>query len=170
MDKTEFLTALTKSLNSLADAWMIKIIASFFIALVTCLHAQLLLIFSGMVIVDLLTKWYALTKQYLLDTKQNYNAIKCFRSMRAAQRAGYIQSSPMKHRFLAKIFTYITIVFVAALADLAMHKIGQTEIFVIIVVGYLATTEFLSVLENLQSAGVQEIDKLRKLVEKKGGL
>lgn len=170
MDKTELFTAITKSINTLTDAWVIKLIASFLIAVITNLHTQLLLVFSAVVILDLLTKWYSLTRKYLIDTNQNYNALKCFKSMRAAQRAGYIQSAPMKHRFLGKIVTYITIVFGAAMTDFIMHRIGQAEIFVVAVVGYLAATEFLSILENLQNAGVEEAGKLKEIVERKGGL
>ena len=45
--------------------------------------------------------------------------------------------------------------------------LDKPEFGVVLTVGYLAVTEFLSILENLQAAGVKEASQLHDLIEKK---
>jgi len=45
-------------------------VGALFIAIVFNLHAQLLLAFTGLVIVDLISKWIALSRQYLIKSRR----------------------------------------------------------------------------------------------------
>lgn len=168
MDKTQLLESIYNSAGHIADAWAFKLIASFLVGLIFNLHVQLLLLFVLMVVVDLLTKWFALTKTYLTDSgTADPDTWIVFTSMGKAHRAGYIKSDVMKHRFLGKIVIYMTVTFVAAVLDMFFKMLDKPEFGVVLTVGYLAVTEFLSILENLQAAGVKEASQLHDLIEKK---
>ena len=170
MDKKQLFASITGAVISLKDAWAVKLIASFLVAAICNLHVQLLLIFAGIVIVDLLTKWFALAEQYLNDNGKPCGAWECFKAMPAARRAGYIRSDVMKHRFVGKIGVYMVLVFGAAMVDLCFKTLQKPEFLVALVVGYLMMSELLSIVENFQEAGVKEAEKLHELIEKKGSI
>lgn len=170
MDKTELFAAAYKSLGTLVDAWLIKIIASFFIAVVCNLQVQLLVAFIVLVVFDLLTKWIELSSQYLTDNNQAGGILNCIKNIENARKAGYIKSSPMKHRFAGKIIVYLLLTFGAGMVDLIFSIMQKPEFMIVLVVGYLAATEFLSAIENLQAAGVKEAEKLHEIIERKSGL
>lgn len=170
MDRSELTTAIYKSLGSLSDVWFLKIIASFFIAVICSLHVKLLLAFTALVVFDLLTKWIALSKQYLQDQSQNTGLWSCICNIKKARRAGYIKSSAMKHRFAGKIIVYMLLTFGAGMLDLVFKTMEKPEFAVVLVVGYLSVTELLSTIENLQDAGVEEAEKLYEIIEKKSGV
>jgi phage-related holin len=169
MDKAQLLESIYHSAGHIADAWAFKLVASFLVGALFNLHVQLLLLFALMVIVDLATKWFALAKTYLVDNgTPDPDSWQVFTSMRKARQAGYIKSDVMKHRFLGKIIIYMTVTFVAAVLDMFFKMLDKPEFGVVLTVGYLAITEFLSILENLQSAGVKEASQLHDLIERKG--
>lgn len=170
MDRTELTAAVVNAWNALTDIWLLKLIASFFIAVLCSLHAKLLLLFVALVIVDLLTKWIALAKQYLLDQRQEAGFLRCILSIKKARRAGYIRSDKMKHRFAGKIIVYMLLTFGAGMVDMMFRTMQKPDFLVVVVVGYLSVTEMLSTVENLQEAGVKEAEKLHDIIERKGGL
>ena len=73
----------------------------------------------------------------------------------------------MKHRFLGKILVYLFVVFAGGLADYIMTVMGKPTWAVLLLVGYLSITEMISIVENLQDAGVEEAEKLHEILEKK---
>lgn len=170
MDKTELWVAITKAANGLMDVWALKLIASFFIAVICSMHTKLLVAFTLLVIFDLLTKWIALSKQYLQDNEKEIGVWNCIRNIKKARRAGYIKSSVMKHRFAGKIVVYVLLTLAAGAADLVFRTMDKPEFLVVLVVGYLSVTEMLSTVENLQEAGVKEAERLHEMIERKGGL
>lgn len=169
MDKTELFAAISSAIVGLKSTWMVKMAAAFFVAAICNLHVQLLLAFAMLVIIDLITKWIVLSKQFLTDAGHTEtNLWDCIKGMRGARRAGYIRSGEMKHRFAGKITVYLILTLGAAVADMAMKIMGKPEFLVVLVVGYLAVSEMLSVVENLQGAGVEEAAKLHDLINRKG--
>lgn len=153
----------------LSDFWLVKCVGALFIAIVFNLHAQLLLAFTGLVIVDLISKWIALSRQYLIKSRRRKNPSfwACVLNMYNAREARYIKSSEIKHRFLGKIIVYILVVFAGGVIDLMMQVLQKPTWAVVLLVGYLSIAELISVVENLQDAGVEEAARLHEILEKK---
>lgn len=169
MNFTQLFEAAAHALDNLMTLWGMKLIMSAVVGALLSYHGRLLTIFVALVVIDLFTKWFQLSRQYLVDNEaEDLGAWAVLTSMRQAHKAGYIKSDAMKHRFLGKIAVYMIFTFCAALLDGAFKTMGNPQFAVILTVGYLAVTEFLSILENLQAAGIKEAAKLHELLEKKG--
>ena len=153
----------------LSDLWLIKCLGALFIAVAFNLHAQLLLACTGLVVIDLVSKWIALSHQYLVERRgrQNPSFLSCILNMRKAQRARYIRSNEIKHRFLGKIIVYILVVFAGGVIDLMMQVLQKPNWAVVLLVGYLSIAELISIIENLQDAGVEEAEQLHEILKKK---
>lgn len=131
-------------------------------------HAILFYAFSALVVLDCLTKWLAIAHDYLV--KQGKTAPTIFQSLiaiKAARSAGLISSEVMKHRFLGKICIYLLCVMAAASADLIMVELSKPAWAVSTIIGYLTATELLSIVENLNAAGVEAVKGLIDIVKKK---
>ena len=79
-----------------------------------------------------------------------------------AHRQGIISSDVMKTRFIGKIIVYIIIVISSGFADMVLAYLGKPDFFITLAIGYLAASELLSIVENLDEAGV---DGLKDLIE-----
>ena len=169
MDMSELYQNMIGTIGHLGENWAIKLAGAAFMGVACSMHGQLLLAFVGLVIVDLVTKWIALSKEYLCKKKRRKNTTlwQCVTSIPAARKAGYIKSEAMKHRFLGKIVVYLCVVFAGGLADYIMVVMEKPTWAVLLLVGYLSITEMISIMENLQDAGVEEAEKLHEILEKK---
>lgn len=169
MDMAELYQNMVGTIGHLGENWAVKLAGAAFMGVACSMHAQLLLAFVGLVIVDLVTKWIALSKEYLCKKKRRKNTTlwQCVTSIPAARKAGYIKSEAMKHRFLGKIVAYLCVVFAGGLADYIMVVMEKPTWAVLLLVGYLSITEMISIMENLQDAGVEEAEKLHEILEKK---
>lgn len=169
MEFAELMKNMSGTLGRLGEHWAVKLIGASFMGVACSMHAKLLLAFVGLVIVDLLTKWLALSRQHLMKRKRKTPPTlwQCFCNIRKARRAGYIKSEPMKHRFLGKMLVYFCVVFAGALADHVMTTMEKPTWAVLLLVGYLSITELISIMENLQDAGVEEAEKLNEILQKK---
>lgn len=169
MDMSELYQNMIGTIGHLGENWAVKLAGAAFVGVACSMHAQLLLAFVGLVIVDLVTKWIALSKEYLCKKKRRKNPTlwQCVTSIPAARKAGYIKSEAMKHRFLGKIVVYLCVVFAGGLADYIMVVMEKPTWAVLLLVGYLSITEMISIMENLQDAGVEEAEKLHEILEKK---
>lgn len=88
-------------------------------------------------------------------------------AIKAARSAGLISSEVMKHRFLGKICIYLLCVMAAASADLIMVELSKPAWAVSTIIGYLTATELLSIVENLNAAGVEAVQGLINTIKKK---
>ena len=169
MDMTELYQDMVSTVGHLGENWAVKLAGAAFMGVACSMHGQLLLAFVGLVIVDLVTKWIALSKEYLCKKKRRKNTTlwQCVTSIPAARKAGYIKSEAMKHRFLGKIVVYLCVVFAGGLADYIMVVMEKPTWAVLLLVGYLSITEMISIMENLQDAGVEEAETLHEILEKK---
>ena len=73
------------------------------------------------------------------------------------------------NRRLKKIFVYLLIVISAGIGDYVFTILGKTTLWVSLAVGYLSATEILSILENLNDAGVDGLTNLISLVKNRQG-
>lgn len=169
MDMTELFQSANGTLNHLSENWIVKLSGAAFMGMACSMHGQLLFAFVGLVVIDLFTKWIALSREHLMKRKRKTPPTlwQCFCNILKARRAGYIKSEPMKHRFLGKILVYFFVVFAGGLADYIMTVMEKPTWAVLLLVGYLSITEMISIMENLQDAGVEEAGKLHDILEKK---
>jgi len=169
MDFTELFSSAKGTASTLYHNGAVKFVGASVVGAACSMHGQLLLAFVGLIIVDLVTKWIALSREYLTKKKRKKNPAlwQCVTSIPAARKAGYIKSEAMKHRFLGKIIVYLLVVFAGALADHIMMTMDKPQWAVLLLVGYLSVTELISILENLQDAGVEEAGQLHDILEKR---
>lgn len=169
MDITELYQNIISTIRHLGEHWAIKLAGAAFVGAACSMHGQLLLAFVGLVVIDLITKWIALSKEHLSKRKRKkpYTIWECVLNIPKARKAGYIKSEAMKHRFLGKIIVYLLVVFAGAFADHIMQTMDKPTWAVLLLVGYLSITELISILENLQDAGVEEAGQLHDILEKK---
>ena len=169
MDFAELFSSAKGTAANLGNNGAVKFVGASIVGAACSMHGQLLLAFVGLIIIDLVTKWIALSKEYLTKRKRKKNVTlwQCVVNIPAARSAGYIKSEAMKHRFLGKIIVYLLVVFAGALADNIMMTMNKPQWAVVLLVGYLSVTELISILENLQDAGVEEAGQLHDILEKR---
>ncbi|WP_337424223.1 phage holin family protein [Phascolarctobacterium succinatutens] len=154
--------------KTLYSGWSYKTAMAAIMVVLLHRHAILFYAFSALVVLDCLTKWLAIAHDYLV--KQGKTAPTIFQSLiaiKAARSAGLISSGVMKHRFLGKICIYLLCVMAAASADLIMVELSKPAWAVSTIIGYLTATELLSIVENLNAAGVEAVKGLIDIVKKK---
>lgn len=169
MDFTELYQSAAGTVEHLSENWVMKLAGAAFVGAACSMHGQLLLAFVALVVIDLVTKWLALSREYLVKKKKKKDPSLwlCFKNILKARKAGYIKSEAMKHRFLGKILVYLLVVFAGATIDNIMMTMDKPQWAVVLLAGYLSVTELISILENLQDAGVEEAEKLYEILEKK---
>lgn len=154
--------------KTLYSGWSYKTAMAAIMVVLLHRHAILFYAFSALVVLDCLTKWLAIAHDYLV--KQGKTAPTIFQSLiaiKAARSAGLISSEVMKHRFLGKICIYLLCVMAAASADLIMVELSKPAWAVSTIIGYLTATELLSIVENINAAGVEAVKGLIDIVKKK---
>jgi hypothetical protein len=115
-------------------------------------HAIALYIFAYLVFIDLVVKMIALSHKNLEDKHKNSDFINSIMNISEAHKDRYINSSVMKHRFSGKILAYIFIIMSAGGTDMILMSYNFPATLLYIIPPYLAFTELVSILENLQEA------------------
>lgn len=165
--KLFFDSALTAG-KTLCTGWSYKAAVTAIMVLLLHKHAILLYAFSVLVFLDCLTKWIAIARNHLLQQgEDNPSLWQACCAIPAARAAGEIKSEVMKHRFLGKICVYLLCVMAAASADLIMVELAQPTWAVGTIIGYLTATELLSIVENLDAAGVEAAQGLVTIIKKR---
>lgn len=154
-----------KTVCSIPGGWPFKLSGGA-VLLVLARHAMLFTAFTALVAIDLFAKFIALSYEMLkAQGKENPSLVESIKAIPEAHRQRIINSHEMKTQFLGKILMYIFAVIAAGFAD---YMIGHVN-FGQIVIAYLASTELLSVIENLDDAGVSALHGLVSLVKRKTG-
>lgn len=129
-------------------------------------HFELFTAFACIVCVDLFAKFIALSYGYLAQSMtEKPSFIDSVKGIPAAHRAGVINSYAMRTQFVEKITVYMLLVVAGALVD---FMLGRSE-FANLVIAYLASSELLSIVENLDDAGVSAVHDLAALVKRQRG-
>lgn len=156
---------LNDALHSITAGFFVKYtIAS--ISTLLFFHLHLLAIFAAMVVLDTATKWVALAYDY----SGRVDLITAIKAIPAAHRARVIDSGKMKRGFFSKMVLYMILTIGAFWLDDMIMLTHDVPVFVRLTVSYLCVTEFVSVLENLNDAGVTCLNRLIDVVKHKGGL
>ena len=127
------------------------------------LHAELMCAFIILIILDLATKWLALAKPLTADG----TLAEEIRMIPEAHRKGLISSDVMKTRFVSKIMMYMLIALTSGVVDFMFKNMHVPAFFMTVCIGYLAATELLSVIENLNDAGVSALADLADVVKRR---
>jgi phage-related holin len=160
LDLENLLKAIVKAGQSLADAWLFKMVVTLVISTVTSVHGSALIAFATLVFIDLLTRWIALCYTHLKNCRMENDLLSCILDISKAFKAGYINSNTMKHRFVGKFIVYIVLTFMAVKTDELLQLSGEAALILKVTWVYLAATEAISVLENLRDAGVEQANGL----------
>lgn len=129
-------------------------------------HLELFTAFACIVCVDLFAKFIALSYGYLAQSMtEKPSLVDSFKGIPAAHRAGVINSHAMRTQFVEKITVYMLLVVAGALVD---FMLGRSE-FANLVIAYLASSELLSIVENLDDAGVSAVHDLAALLKRRRG-
>ena len=152
-----------RAICSIPDGWPYKMLMGIlFITLSK--HVMLFTAFAAAVAIDLFAKFIALSYHWLVENKvENPSLLDAIRGIPAAHRARVINSHEMKTQFAGKIAVYMILITAGGLVD---YMVGHSN-FAQIVIAYLASTELLSIVENLDDAGVSAVHDLATLIKKR---
>ena len=165
---TDFLCEAWRMLTeSFALKALLAVVAEVGIYVLGLKHIQVLGIFIMLVFLDLLTKWSAIGYQMLIDMgakPENIGGIDKYIAIPAAWGKGLISSKHMRRPFITKVLTYCIATAGAWCFD---FMAGNYAFAVNLVWLYLASVEFLSILENMRDGGNTTITGLLELVQSK---
>lgn len=165
---TDFLCEAWRTLTeSFAIKALLAVIAEVGIYMLGLKHVQVLGIFILLVFLDLITKWSAISYQMLIDLGANPDNISGsdkYIAIPAAWGKGLISSKHMRKPFVTKVLTYCLATAGAWCFD---FMAGNYAFAVNLVWLYLASVEFLSILENMRDGGNTTITGLLELVQSK---
>lgn len=151
-----------QGVRTLGAGWFEKAAAASIGAMLQ-MHAELMCAFIILIILDLATKWLAIAKPLTADGTLAEEI--CM--IPEAHRRGLISSDVMKTRFVSKIMMYMLIAFASGVVDFMFKDMHMPAFFMTVCIGYLAATELLSVVENLNDAGVSALADLADVVKRK---
>lgn len=161
-------SAADRVLMSVPDSWQYKL-GTGLMFLVMQKYVALFSAFCAVVFLDLAAKFIALSAGLLREGgKANPSLYESIRGIPEAHRRGIISSWEMKTQFIGKIIVYMLLVAGGSLVDFMIG--GSALGFTSMIIAYLASTELLSIIENLDEAGVSALHGLVKLVKQKGRL
>lgn len=144
--------------------WLAKFIVSALMA-TFIYHATLFMAFCLLVFLDLFTRWVAIAHDYLQKRNRDSTLFSSVHAIPETHRAGLISSYVMRQAFYSKMVMYITLVIGACICDYMLHRSGGGFTISGMVIGYLSLTEFLSMIENLDEAGVSAMHDLIDLIK-----
>lgn len=153
--------------ESFALKALLAVVAEVGIYVLGLKHIQVLGIFIMLVFLDLLTKWSAIGYQMLIDMgakPENISGYAKYIAIPAAWGKGLISSKHMRKPFITKVLTYCIATAGAWCFD---FMAGNYAFAVNLVWLYLASVEFLSILENMRDGGNTTITGLLELVQSK---
>lgn len=155
---------IANTLKNLTHDMVLKLLASS-ILVALFYHAVLFAMFGAMVFLDLFSRWLALSHQYLVTHKQEATLIDCFWGIKKAHKAGLISSYVMRKTFFSKMITYLVLIIGASIVDYMIKGSGGSVMAVSLIITYLSVTELLSIVENLDEAGVSAMHDLIDLIK-----
>lgn len=166
MDQNQFTAAINKAACRLGSYWEAKIVVGGMLATAE-FHLQLMSLFVALIVIDLATKWIELSYNNIKTEDYEPGIIDSIRAIPAAHRAGIISSRVMKTQFCGKIIVYCTIVIAGSIVDDITIHVHMGGLVMPLCVSYLAASELLSIIENLNDAGVSAVAGLVRMVKER---
>ena len=166
-------TRLVEQMYRLLNFWEIKVVAGTALSLILSFHqSDYAYVAQGifwLLVLDIITKWFAISNQYLIEQgipQEDITTIDKFRGWIPAFRAGKITTANLGTGFLSKMIQYALLLSAAVMID---HAFGNSGIVlgmkaVTFTIGYTCYSEFLSIIENMRDSGVSHMDTLMDLL------
>lgn len=166
-------TRLVEQMYRLLDLWEIKVVAGTALSLILSFHqSDYAYVAQGifwLLVLDIITKWFAISNQYLIEQgipQEDITTIDKFRGWIPAFRAGKITTANLGTGFLSKMIQYALLLSAAVMID---HAFGNSGIVlgmkaITFTIGYTCYSEFLSIVENMRDSGVSHMDTLMDLL------
>lgn len=146
--------------------WQYKIVAGVFAVVFTDDFRKLIVVFVCLELLDILTRWLAQSKACFRALYPDTPAtiLRYVGWMWQARKWRFIKSDGLRSG-CDKMLTYLLLLLTSTLVDTAL-QIGGVKVFTLttIVVMFLATTEGLSIIENISE--VAEYDVINKIKDK----
>ena len=163
---------LTNTLRSVTDKGLEKVAASAVGATVLDL-GTLFGLFVVLELVDIFTRMVACSAQLYRKTydakivKRRGSLLTYIRGIPAAHHWRVIDSYQLRDGFFSKTIAYFLIIFVGFISDQILSVKHIPQFFLLIFCGVLSCTEVLSIMENLDEAGIKIASELKALVNKR---
>lgn len=164
MGYDDMLAYAQRAASHLTECWPVKVAVGGIIALVQ-FHLELITLFTVLIVIDLFTKWLSLSYGYLKTEDKEPTVIDSIRAMPAAHRAGVISSKQMKYQFVSKMAVYIMLTIASGVADEMLFAVHRDPMLMELCISYLAASEVLSVVENLNDTGVSILSGLIQIIK-----
>ncbi|WP_299145525.1 phage holin family protein [uncultured Dialister sp.] len=169
MDPNQF----TKPINDIAacrlgDYWEVKVVAGG-ILVAAQFHFQLMSLFVALIVIDLATKWIELAHNRIKTDDYTPSLLESIKAIPLAHRAGVISSKAMNTQFCGKIIVYVIVVMAGSIIDAMTIQVHSYGLVMPLCISYLAASELLSIIENLDDAGVSDVHDLAALIKRKRG-
>lgn len=169
MELSHFFEVLERSAARLGEYWQAKVVVAGILAVIQ-FHLELLALFTLLIIIDLVTKWIELA--YNVIKKEDYkpDIVESIKAIPKAHRMGIISSRKMKTQFCGKIIVYTLVVFAGNIMDTMTTHAHGYGLVMPLCISYLAASELLSIIENLDDAGVSAVHDLAALIKRRRGV
>lgn len=153
----------------LCNYWQYKVLAGLWATFWSDDLPQLFLLFLLLEILDIFTAWLRLSRQCYVAIYPNSpgNLWIYVKFIWQARKWRYIKSAGLRDGFCDKMLTYLLLLLVAATVDAALAIGHSPRVFLTVTVSVLATTEALSIFENLSDAGVAIVSTIREKIKEK---
>ena len=168
MELNQFIEAINKAAGRFGDYWEVKVLAGGILAAAQ-FHLELISLFVTLIIIDLATKWIDLAHNVTKTEDYNPGLLESIKAIPQAHRAGIISSKTMKTQFCGKIIAYVIVVMAGSIMDTMTTHVHSYGLVMPLCVSYLAASELLSIIENLDDAGVSAVHGLVNLIKRKTG-
>lgn len=167
---------LKAGMQSFLELWPIKLAISIITTAITWLFGSnvietVFLATLGLIVVDTLTKWAAITRQFLLDNgtdPKRVNILAIISAFPLAWQKNYLESAEMRLHWGNKLFAYMILAITAALLQKFINGFsfsgatGQNVVSGIYMC--IALTEAMSILENLEAMGNTSLGAFKRLL------
>lgn len=168
MEPNQFAEAINKAACRLGDFWEVKVVAGGVLAAAQ-FHFQLMSLFVALIVIDLATKWIELAHNTIKTDDYTPGLLESIKAIPRAHREGVISSKAMKTQFCGKIIVYVIVVMAGSIMDTMTVQVHSYGLVMPLCVSYLAASELLSIIENLDDAGVSAVHDLAALIKRKRG-
>lgn len=160
------------TIKSLADHLPEKLIASAgvtSVASVLGINVQLYIAFVLLMALDTLTRYLAQTAQWWksIYPQTPYTLYDLWKWRTQSRKWRFFKSALMRKKFVSKFFTYLIVLGASSVCDISMQTAKGFGFALTVATTFLALTELCSILENLQECGVQEVQGILSIINKR---
>ena len=166
MELNQIMEAVSKAACRLGDYWEAKVVAGGILATAQ-FHFRLMSLFVLLIIIDLITKWVELAHNTIKTEDYVPDLLTSIKAIPQAHRMGVISSKAMKTQFCGKVIVYAIVVVAGSIMDTMTTQVHSYGLVMPLCVSYLAASELLSIVENLDDAGVSAVHDLIAIIKRR---